>query len=128
MQLDRKSLNFEKVLLHRLTRQSLKILNASDLAISWRIEGLENLGDEFIANQESGIIGPRDTFDFHLDFRALKAVNIKRKIRVVVGDLDNIIGDCQTEIIEILAESYDVALDMRQGANLFTNPKLSSFI
>ena len=115
IQVDRKSLNFEKVLLHRLTRQTLKLLNASDLAVSWRIEGLENLGDEFVPNQDSGIIKARETFEFHLDFRALKAVNIKRKIRVVVGDLDNIIGDCQTEIIEILAEAYDVALDMRNS-------------
>ena len=118
IQVDRKSLNFEKVLLHRLTRQTLKLLNASDLAISWRIEGLENLGDEFVPNQDSGIIKARETFEFHLDFRALKAINIKRKIRVVVGDLDNIIGDCQTEIIEVLAEAYDVALDMRNGLQL----------
>ena len=52
----------------------------------------------------------------HLKFsNRLKAINIKRKIRVIVGDLDNIIGDCQTEIIEVLAEAYDVALDMRNG-------------
>ena len=72
LQIDRKVINFEKVLLHRQTRQSLQLFNPTDLPIAWRVEGLENLGDEFCANEESGVIYARSTFNFDLDFRALK--------------------------------------------------------
>jgi len=112
VQLNKKVLNFEKVLLHRQTRQSLQLFNPTPLPVSWRIEGIDNLGDEFTTNVESGIINPRSAIDFNLDFRALKAVNVKRNIRVVIGDVDNLIGDCQTDTVQILGEAYDVALDM----------------
>ena len=30
----------------------------------------------------------------------------------MIGDVDNLIGDCQTDQVQVLAEAYDVALDM----------------
>ncbi|CAG5085222.1 Oidioi.mRNA.OKI2018_I69.PAR.g10844.t1.cds [Oikopleura dioica] len=107
-----KPINFGKVLLHRLSSQILHLFNPTDLPINWRIEGLDNLGDEFSRNCDSGTINPKETFDFILDFRALKAQNHKRNIRLVVSDTDNIIGDCQSETIPVFAEAYDVAMDM----------------
>ena len=112
IQLDRKIINFEKVLLHRQTRQSLQLFNPTDLPVAWRVDGFENLGDEFTCNQESGIIAPQSTFSYHLDFRALKAVNVKRNIRIITSDIDNITGDEKPEIVQVLGEAYDVALDM----------------
>ena len=47
-----------------------------------------------------------------MDFRALKAMSIKRNIRIEVGDVENILGTCHTETIQVTGEAYDVALDM----------------
>ena len=107
-----KPINFGKVLLHRVSSQILHLFNPTDLPVNWRIEGLDNLGDEFTRNCDSGTINPKETFDFVLDFRALKAQNHKRNIRLVVSDTDNIVGDCQSETIPVYAEAYDVAMDM----------------
>ena len=52
------------------------------------------------------------TFVLQMDFRALKAMSIKRNIRIEVGDVENILGTCHTETIQVTGEAYDVALDM----------------
>ena len=39
-------------------------------------------------------------------------MSIKRNIRIEVGDVENILGTCHTETIQVTGEAYDVALDM----------------
>jgi len=49
------------------------------------------------------------------------AIVIASKVSVQVSDVDNVLGLLQTEVIQVHAEAYDVALDM-------TFPKGNSFI
>ena len=58
IQLDRKLIQFEKVLLHRRTEQKLELFNPTQLPISWRVTGMENMGDEFNLNESFGVIEP----------------------------------------------------------------------
>ena len=39
-------------------------------------------------------------------------MSVKRNIRIEVGDVDNVLGVCQTESVQVIGEAYDVALDM----------------
>ena len=109
---DKKLIQFEKVLLHRKDTQTLFMRNTTLLPIAWRLNGLENLGDDFSVSQEMGVIAPRDEFMLHAYFRAMKPVNLKRAMRIEVSDETNIMGVVHTELIQIQAESYDVILDM----------------
>ena len=45
---------------------------------------MENLGDDFSINQESGIIPVRGSFAVKVHFKAAKALVVKRIIRVEV--------------------------------------------
>uniref|UniRef100_A0A7M4E0K5 HYDIN axonemal central pair apparatus protein n=1 Tax=Crocodylus porosus TaxID=8502 RepID=A0A7M4E0K5_CROPO len=114
LELDRKQLHFEKLLLHRLgsSRAALFLKNSTPLPVAWRISGLENLGDDFSMPQDQGIIDPHLEFALQLNFRATKPLNIKKTIRLEVSDAENILGIVQIENIQVHAEAYDVALDI----------------
>ncbi|XP_038663072.1 hydrocephalus-inducing protein homolog [Scyliorhinus canicula] len=112
IELDRKQLHFDKMILHRRDIKSLALRNNCLLPVAWRITGLESLGDDFSLSQDQGVIDAKSEFFVHMNFRAMRQVNLRKYIRLEVHDADNILGIVQTENILILAEAYDVALDI----------------
>ncbi|XP_073420455.1 hydrocephalus-inducing protein-like [Dendrobates tinctorius] len=112
LELDRKQVHFEKMLLHRKDTKTVFLRNSTFLPAAWRVTGLENLGDDFSVSQDQGIVAPRSEYGLQLYFKAGKATNIKKFIRLEVSDVENILGIVQLENIHIFAESYDVALDI----------------
>ncbi|NWY49823.1 HYDIN protein, partial [Chionis minor] len=107
-----KQVHFDKLLLHRRDSKTLILRNCTPLPVAWRLSGLENLGEDFSVSQDAGIVGPRAEFDMHLYFKATKALNIKKMIRLEVSDAENVLGIVQIENIQIHAEAYDVALSI----------------
>ncbi|XP_022080460.1 hydrocephalus-inducing protein homolog isoform X2 [Acanthaster planci] len=112
LELDKKQLHFEKVLLHRKDTKTIYLRNSTLLPVAWRLSGLENLGDDFSVTTDSGVIDPKSEFALNAHFRAMRPTNLKKMIRLEVSDVENIMGLLQTENIQVLAEAYDVALDM----------------
>ncbi|XP_073515931.1 hydrocephalus-inducing protein homolog isoform X2 [Phyllobates terribilis] len=112
LELDRKQVHFEKMLLHRKDTKTVFLRNSTFLPAAWRVTGLENLGDDFSVSQNQGIVAPRSEYGLQLYFKAGKATNIKKFIRLEVSDVENILGIVQLENIHVFAESYDVALDI----------------
>ncbi len=62
-------------------------LRNSQLApVAWRLNGLENLGDDFSVSQESGTIDAKSEFALNFFFRAMKPVTTNKKsIRLEVS-------------------------------------------
>ncbi|CAH2323836.1 Hypothetical predicted protein [Pelobates cultripes] len=112
LELDRKHIHFDKVLLHRKDSRTIFLRNSNLLPAAWRVIGLENLGDEFSVSQDQGIVGPRSQYGLQVHFKAAKATNVKKFIRLEVSDVENILGIVQLETIQVLAEAYDVSLDI----------------
>ncbi|KAI4885088.1 hypothetical protein NFI96_023140 [Prochilodus magdalenae] len=112
LELERKQLHFDKVLLHRRHTRSLCLRNPTALPVAWRLSGLEVLGDEFSVSQDQGIIMPHSEFSLLMYFQARKSIILKKAIRVEVSDVENVLGIIHTENIQIMAEAYDVALDI----------------
>ncbi|XP_029465095.1 hydrocephalus-inducing protein homolog [Rhinatrema bivittatum] len=112
LELDRKQLHFDKLLMHRKDTKTLFLRNSTLLSVAWRITGMDNLGEDFALSQDQGIIGPRSEFSLQIHFRGTRAINIKRFIRLEVSDIQNILGIVQIENIQIIAEAYDIALDI----------------
>ncbi|CAN2389289.1 axonemal central apparatus assembly [Pristimantis euphronides] len=112
LELDRKQVHFEKMLLHRKDTKTVFLRNSTFLPAAWRLTGLENLGDDFSVSQDQGIVAPRSEYGLQLHFKAAKAANIKKFIRLEVSDVENILGIVQLENIQVFAESYDVTLDI----------------
>ncbi|XP_059507551.1 hydrocephalus-inducing protein homolog [Stegostoma tigrinum] len=112
LELDRKQLHFDKMILHRRDTKSLTMRNNCLLPVAWRITGLESLGDDISLSQDQGIINPKNEFSVQMNFKAMRQVNLRKYIRLEVHDAENVLGIVQTENILILAEAYDVALDI----------------
>ncbi|XP_035275425.1 hydrocephalus-inducing protein homolog [Anguilla anguilla] len=112
LELDRKLVHFDKVLLGRRDTKSLILRNATPLPAAWRLVGLDKLGEEFSVAQDRGVVPPLSEFCLQVHFRSLKAVNLKRALGLEVSDVEGILGLVQTENLQILAEAYDVALDI----------------
>ncbi|XP_062442830.1 hydrocephalus-inducing protein homolog [Rhea pennata] len=105
-------LNFDKLLLHRKDSKTLVLQNSTPLPAVWRLSGVESLGEDFSVSQDHGTIGPYTKFSLQLHFRASKALSVKKTIRLEVSDAENVLGIVQIENIQILAEAYDVALNI----------------
>nr|XP_032813560.1 hydrocephalus-inducing protein homolog isoform X3 [Petromyzon marinus] len=112
LELERKQLHFDKLLLHRKDTRTLTLKNNTLAPVAWHVSGLDSLGDEFSLDADQGIVPPRSQHTLHAYFRALKPVNIKKMIRLEISDVENIMGIVHTENIQVIAEAYDVALDL----------------
>ncbi|XP_074644164.1 hydrocephalus-inducing protein homolog [Tubulanus polymorphus] len=113
IELDKKQLHFERVLLHRKDTKTVYLRNSTLLPVAWKVSGMESLGDDFSVAAESGIIEPKSEYALNAHFRAMKPITTSKKsIRLEVSDVENIMGLVQTENIQVIAEAYDIALDM----------------
>nr|XP_029134421.1 hydrocephalus-inducing protein homolog [Labrus bergylta] len=112
LELERKQFYFDRILPHRWDSRSLKMHNKSALPVSWKLQGVEELGDEFTVPQDHGVISPNSSFDLILHFRAQKPVLIKKILRLEVSDVEKIVGILQTENIQVSAEAYNITLDI----------------
>ncbi|KAK2841889.1 hypothetical protein Q5P01_012089 [Channa striata] len=107
LELESKQLQFE-----RWENRSVTLHNKTALPVSWRLQGLEELGDEFSVPQDQGIISPNSSFCLSLHFRARRPLKIKKTLRLEVSDVEKILGIVSTENIQVTAEAYDIALDI----------------
>ncbi|XP_073785286.1 hydrocephalus-inducing protein homolog isoform X1 [Danio rerio] len=113
LEMDRKLLHFDKTPPFRKETQSLRLFNNTLMPAAWRLRGLELLGDEFSVSQNQGIIMPHSDFLLHMHFIAKSPIKLKRSICLEVSDVENILGIVQhSENIQIIAEAYDIAVDI----------------
>ncbi|XP_030621187.1 hydrocephalus-inducing protein homolog [Chanos chanos] len=112
LEVKQKQLHFDKILLLRRDTKNLCLSNKTPLPVAWRLIGLEALGDEFIWSQQQGIVLPNSEFTLQVHFTALKPISVKRTIRIEVSDPENILGAIHYENIQVIAEAYDVALNI----------------
>ncbi|XP_066540500.1 hydrocephalus-inducing protein homolog isoform X2 [Hoplias malabaricus] len=110
LEVDRKQICFDKILLHRRDTRSLRLRNPTALPLVWRLCGLEVLGEEFSVSQNEGIVTPHSEFCVYIYFKSRKPINLKKAIRLEVSDVENILGNVHTENIQVVAEAYDVSL------------------
>ena len=59
--------------------------NNTLLPVQWKLSGLDVLGNDFSFNQEHGIVQPKSEFELKVHFRASKANNYKRALKLEVS-------------------------------------------
>ena len=60
--------------------------NSTLLPVAWRVNGMDNLGDEFSLTTEHGVIDAKSEFALQMHFRAVRPINIKKIVRLEVSD------------------------------------------
>ncbi|XP_056273332.1 hydrocephalus-inducing protein homolog [Pseudoliparis swirei] len=112
LELESKLFHFRRTLLHRWESRSVTLHNKTALPVSWRLQGVEELSDEFSVPQDEGIISANSSFPLSLHFRARRPLHMKKILRLEVSDVEKILGIVHTENIQVTAEAYDIALDI----------------
>lgn len=113
LKVDKKVLEFKKVLLHRKQTTILHLHNKTMLPVAWKLGGLEQLGDDFTFSQIHGIVQPLTDFPLSVHFRSVKPVNYTKKVfKIEVSDVEQVMGLMHVETVGIIAEAYDVAIDV----------------
>ncbi|KAF5907639.1 hydrocephalus-inducing protein, partial [Clarias magur] len=112
LEVERKQLNFDKIVLDRRETRSLCLRNPTALPVAWRLSGLDGLGEEFSISQDHGVIMAHSEFSLLMHFHAMKPIILKKIIRLEVFDAEKILGVVHTENINIVAEAYDVSLEL----------------
>lgn len=75
---------FEHLILDRKDTKTVFLRNSTLLPVQWRLNGLENLGDDFSVVTDHGVIEPRSEYGLQVHFRAARPVTIKKIIRLEV--------------------------------------------
>ena len=58
--------------------------NSTLLPVAWRVNGMDNLGDDFSLTTEHGVIDAKSEFALQMHFRAVRPTNIKKIVRLEV--------------------------------------------
>ncbi|KAJ3408149.1 hypothetical protein HDU80_006663 [Chytriomyces hyalinus] len=113
LEIDKRQLSFDKLLLGRSERREIKLKNNTLMPVSWKLVQVELLGEEFIVSPTEGVIEPFLEQIITADFKGTKPVVISRRsIKLEVSDTEKIGGVVQEVSIMITAEAYDIAMDL----------------
>lgn len=72
------------VLLLREDSRAIMLYNKVALPVSWRLHGIEDLGDEFSVPQSDGIIAVGSSFPLSLHFKARRPLHVRKILRLEV--------------------------------------------
>lgn len=68
----------------RKETRTIYLRNSSLLPVAWKLNGMENLGDDFSLPVDHGVIEPMNEFGLQMHFRAMKPINVKKVVRLEV--------------------------------------------
>ncbi|KAJ3287536.1 hypothetical protein HK104_008544 [Borealophlyctis nickersoniae] len=112
LEIDKKLLSFDKMLLGRAEKREIKLKNGNLLPVAWKIVGVDALGDEFQVAPTEGLLDSYQECTINAEFKGTKPVVVKRVVRLEVSDVDKIGGVVQEVPILVTAEAYDIAMDL----------------
>ena len=68
----------------RKDTKTIFLRNSTLLPVAWRVNGMDNLGDDFSLTTEHGVIDAKSEFALQMHFRAVRPTNIKKIVRLEV--------------------------------------------
>ncbi|KAJ3226665.1 hypothetical protein HK099_004409 [Clydaea vesicula] len=111
IEIDKKSMSFDKLLLGRKEQRDLKLKNSTLIPIAWKLGQVDSLGEEFSVSPLEGQLEPYQEEIISAHFHAVKPSLVKRVIKLEVCDIEKI-GGVQDIPILVTAEAYDIAMDL----------------
>ncbi|KAJ3270503.1 hypothetical protein HDV01_007759 [Terramyces sp. JEL0728] len=112
LEVDKRTLNFEKLLLGRTEKREIRVRNPTLLPVAWRIAGIDSLGEEFTISPMEGQIESLQEVTVSAEFKAIKSLLIKKVLKLEVSDPEKIGGIVQEIPLLVTAEAYDIAMDV----------------
>ena len=73
--------------IYRKETRVIFLRNSTLLPVAWRVNGMDNLGDDFSLTTEHGVIDAKSEFALQMHFRAIRPTNIRKIVRLEVSGL-----------------------------------------
>ena len=89
----------------RKDTKTIFLRNSTLLPVAWRVNGMDNLGDDFSLTTEHGVIDAKSEFALQMHFRAVRPTNIKKIVRLEVR-----VYPCYKCITETASQKLDLTL------------------
>lgn len=89
----------------RKDTKTIFLRNSTLLPVAWRVNGMDNLGDDFSLTTEHGVIDAKSEFALQMHFRAVRPTNIKKIVRLEVR-----VYPCYMGITETASQKLDLTL------------------
>ena len=89
----------------RKDTKTIFLRNSTLLPVAWRVNGMDNLGDDFSLTTEHGVIDAKSEFALQMHFRAVRPTNIKKIVRLEVR-----VYPCYMCITETASQKLDLTL------------------
>ncbi|TPX48878.1 hypothetical protein SeMB42_g02815 [Synchytrium endobioticum] len=105
-----KVLSFERILLGRKERREMKFRNVTALPASWKLLGVEALGEELRLSPLDGVVAPGKEAVIISEFHSKRPITLKRLLKLEVSDKTGSVT--QTESLSVIAEAYDVSVEL----------------
>ncbi|XP_013867590.1 hydrocephalus-inducing protein homolog [Austrofundulus limnaeus] len=99
LELERKQLYLGRIPLNREQSCSVMMYNKTALPVSWRLQRMEDLGDEFVVPVDRGVIASNSSSPFTVHVIPRRLGVIKKTLFLEVSDEKNVLGILQTEKI-----------------------------
>ncbi|KAM8849594.1 hydrocephalus-inducing protein homolog isoform 2-T2 [Spinachia spinachia] len=106
LELETNHCHFKRTLLNRRESSRVTLHNKTALPVSWRLLGVEDLGDEFSVPQDQGIVRPMSSYPLSLHFRSKRPLHIKKILYLEVAGVE------KKEKIQVTAEAYAIDLEI----------------
>lgn len=111
LEIDRKHINFDRVLLELTDTKILQLYNPTMLPVAFHIYGFEGV-PEVTADITSGVIEPLSKHDVSFFFSSSKPTALTKKVlHLDMMDVDGA-HEKSTEHLQLAGEAYDVMFDM----------------
>ena len=71
----------------RKETRTIYLRNSTLLPVAWKLNGMDNLGDDFSVTVDNGLIEPKTEFALQMHFRAIRATTLRKIVRLEVKGL-----------------------------------------
>lgn len=114
--LDRRAFAFERQLLSKIETREIRLKNSSQLAVCFKWQGVDLLGEEFSLEPGEGVIQPEREVVTKVTFCSNKPVVVKKSLKLEVFELnaDGVTNGVllQSESVSVTAEAYDISVEL----------------
>ena len=111
--LEGENLIFERMLLKQTGVKEIKLRNICAIPIKWKLNGINNLPEEFLVNNVAGELKPCQETVVEVTFKAIKQNKYKQLLTLEVVDTEGIGIKQDLKNINIEAEAFNITVDLK---------------
>jgi hypothetical protein len=110
---DNPTVQFDRLLLNKTAKRTLKITNVSEIPVKWALNSEEERPAEFEISKLNGVLKPCQDVDVDITFCSKETCAVfTHKLTLEVEDTEEYEIKQEPQEIELIAEAFDITVDI----------------